>query len=244
MNYQKLKQVASLAIALTILFTVHTSCTFAYNGIKGDGNVVKQEREVSSFSGIDVGGAFKVFLTQGDKESLTIEADENLLDIITTDVRGSTLKIGTSEDIKDYDELNVYITFKMIDELDVSGACQLSSENKFKLDDLELDCSGASDVTLKMSAKNIELDCSGASQVDLYGMGESMNLDLSGASHMDASDFEVGICDADVSGASHGKIMVKSELSADVSGAGSLKYSGDPQIKSHDVSGAGSLKKY
>lgn len=243
MKKQKMKQITGLTIILTLIFTLHTSCTYAYKGVRGDGNVVKQERKISSFSGIEVGGAFKVFLTQGESESLTVEADENLMDIISTEVHGKTLKINTTKDIQDSKVLNVYITFKMIDELDVSGACQLSSENKFKLGDLNLDCSGASDVTLKMSATDIELDCSGASQVDLFGTGEFLSLDLSGASNLDASDFEVGTCDADVSGASHGKIMVRSELSAEVSGAGSLKYSGDPVIKSHEVSGAGSLKK-
>lgn len=243
MKKQKLKQVTGLTIILTLIFMLHTSCTFAYKGIRGDGNVVKQERTVSSFSGIEVGGAFKVFLSQGDSETLFVEADENLLDVISTEVRGSKLKITTTEDIKDSKALNIYITFKMIDNLDISGACQLKGENKFKLEDLSLDCSGASDVSLKMSANDIELDCSGASQVELYGTGESFMLDLSGASGMDASDFEVKTCEADVSGASHGKIHVSSELSAEVSGAGSLKYSGDPIIKNHDVSGAGSLRK-
>ena len=80
--------------------------------------------------------------------------------------------------------------------------------------------------------------------MELYGMAESMDMDISGASHIDASDFEVKVCNADVSGASHGKVFVTGELSADVSGAASLKYKGDAVIKNHDVSGAGSLKKY
>ncbi len=244
MKKHKINHMLSMALALGFIFSFTYGCTYAAQGVKGDGNVVKQERAIGSFSGIEVGGAFKVFLTQGDKEHLVVEADENLLELIETEVRGNTLKITTSKDIKNSSAMNVYVTFKDLNSLDVSGACHLTSENKLKLGDLDLDCSGASDIMLKLSADKVNLDCSGASQMELYGMAESMDLDISGASQLDAADFEVKVCNADVSGASHGKVFVTGELSADVSGAGSLKYKGDAVIRDHEVSGAGSLKKY
>ncbi len=240
----KTKQLLSFAISLTFLLTLQTSCSYGFGGIKGNGNVVKQDRQIGSFSGLDVGGAFKVFLTQGDNESLVVEADENLLDIITTEVRGNTLVIKTTEDIRDYEVLNIYLTFKEMDEMEISGACRLVGENKMKFGNLDLECSGASDVELKFSAQKLSLDFSGASQVELYGSAESVELDLSGASGFDGYDLEADIYNVDVSGASHAKIYVNKELSAEVSGAASLKYKGDPVIKEHDVSGAGSMKKY
>ena len=241
-NY-KFNRVASLAIVLAVFFTIHSGCTYAFKGIKGDGNVVKQERDVSNFKGIDVGGAFKVYLTQGETEKLVVEADQNLMDVIETDVRAGVLKIKTSDDIKDATELNIYITFKDLNELDISGACDLIGENKFKLNDIDIDCSGASEVDMKFSATSVDIDCSGASNVDFYGSAESVNMDLSGASKIDAGDFEVEKYDIDVSGASSGKIYVTGELSVEVSGAANLKYKGDPKILEHDVSGAGSLRK-
>ena len=134
-NY-RFNRIVSLSIALAVLFMLQSGCTYAIKGIKGDGNVVKQERDVSNFKGIDVGGAFKVFLTQGDTEKLVLEADQNLMDVIETDVRAGVLRIKTSEDINNATELNVYITFKDLNELDISGACDLMGENKFKLDDI------------------------------------------------------------------------------------------------------------
>lgn len=243
MKNHRLNFTISLALALGFLYTTVSGCTFATPGIKGDGNVVKQERSVSPFSGIEVGGAFHVFLTQGSSEALVVEADENLLDIIKTEVKGNTLSIKTTKDISDSKALNIYVTFKDLKELDVSGACHLTGENKFKVGDLDMDCSGASDVTLKLAGENMNIDCSGASQIELYGSAGSLYLDVSGASHLDAADLEVKNCEADISGASHAKIYVTGELSADVSGAGSLKYKGDAVIKQHDVSGAGSMKK-
>lgn len=240
----KTKQLLTIAVALTFLLTLQSSCSYGFGGIKGNGNVTKQERQLGSFSGLDVGGAFKVFLTQGDKESVTVEADENLLDVISTEVRGNTLVIKTTEDINDSEALNIYLTFKDLDKMDISGACHLTGENKMKFDELDLECSGASDVELKMAAQKLSLDLSGASQIELYGSAESVDLDLSGASGFDGYDLEAEIYFADISGASHAKIFVNKELSAEVSGAAGLKYKGDPVIKEHDVSGAGSMKKY
>ncbi len=233
-----------LVSMLTFTLMMLSGCSYGFGGIHGNGNVVKQDRTLSSFNGLDVGGAFRVYLIQGDKEMVTVETDENLMDVIKTEVRGNTLYISTREDIRESKALNLYITFKELKSMDISGACKLSAEDKLNFGGLELDVSGASDFDLKMSAQNLDLDFSGASQVTLYGNAESAKLDLSGASKMDASELETGNFSADVSGASAGKIFVTGELSADVSGAASLKYKGDPKVTDFDVSGAGSLKKF
>ena len=240
----KTSQLLSFALIFTFLLTLQSGCTYGFIGIKGNGNVVKQERQLNSFGALDVGGAFKVFLTQGDKEFVIVEADENLLDVISTEVRGNTLVIKTTEDIRDSEALNIYLTFKELDDIEISGACHLVGENKMKFGNLDLECSGASDVELKFAAQELSLDFSGASKVELYGSAESVDLDLSGASHFDGYDLEADIYNVDVSGASHAKIFVNNELSAEVSGAASLKYKGEPTIKQHDVSGAASMKKY
>jgi hypothetical protein len=244
MKTLKIRQIAGLAVMFTFLLTIQSGCSYAFNGIKGDGNIVKQERQISSFNSLEVGGAFRVYLSQGDKESLTVEADENLLEYITTVVKGNTLKISTSREISSPKALNIYLTITDLKEMEISGACKLTCENKLKLNDLEIDCSGASDVELKLAANNLDLDFSGASKVDLFGSANEVSLDLSGASDLDALEMEADKYSANISGASHAKIFVKSELSADVSGAASLKYKGEPKLLQTDVSGAGSLKKY
>ncbi len=232
-----------LSVLLALFLMIQTGRTYAFRGIKGNGNVVKQERNVSDFSGVEVGGAFRVFLTQGDEEKLIVEADENLLAVIETKVKGGTLVIRTNETIKDFKELNIYLTFKKLDEMEINGACHLTGENKFRFDDLEFDCSGASKVELKLSASSLEADISGASKVQLFGSTEKTNMDVSGASVLDAYEFEIASCNIEVSGAAIAKIIVGDELSAEVSGAAKLRYKGNPKLISHEVSGAGSMKK-
>jgi hypothetical protein len=243
MKRVQIKKMISLGIALTIFLTLQSGCSYGFEGISGDGNVAKQDRDISAFSALDVGGAFKVYLTQGEEEALVVEADENLLDVISTEVRGNTLVIKTTETIRNAEAMNIYLTFVKMDELEISGACHLSGENKMTFDDLEMDCSGASQIDLKLSADNLELEFSGASDIEMYGSAGSVSMDISGASKFDAYDLEVQKYSIDISGAAHAKIFVTEELSADVSGAASLKYRGDASLTDWDVSGAGSLKK-
>jgi hypothetical protein len=244
MKTSKIRQIAGLAVMLTFLLTLDSGCSYAFNGIKGNGNVVKQERQISSFNSLEVGGAFRVFLIQGDKEALTVEADENLLEVIKTSVAGNTLKISTTEDINDSEALYIYLTITDLKEMEISGACKLTCENKIKLNDLDMECSGASDVELKLAANDLDLDFSGASQVNMFGSANEVSLDLSGASDLDAFEMEADKYSADVSGASNAKINVRSELSVDVSGAANLRYKGEPRLLQTDVSGASTLKKY
>ncbi|MCD4737274.1 MAG: DUF2807 domain-containing protein [Bacteroidales bacterium] len=239
-----MKKMLNVIMILSLLVLIQSGCVYGLGGIKGNGNVVKEERKVSSFDGISVGGAFKVYLTQGSGYALVVEADENLLAVISTEVSAGTLKIKTTEDIRDSEALNIYITFKELKELDISGACNLVGENKFNLDDLDMECSGASNVEMEIDATEIEMDFSGASDIELAGSATKVNLDLSGASSLDAYDLQVNKLSADISGASHAKVSVSDELSADVSGAASIKYKGEPTITNYDVSGAASIKKY
>ncbi len=243
MKKHSVRRFTGMTLILGIILMMQTGCTYAFKGVKGNGNIVKQERNISNFSGLEVGGAFRVFLTQGDEEKLVVEADENLLDIIETKVRGGILIISTNENIKQFKTMNIYLTFKSIDDMEISGACHLSGENKFRFNDLDLDCSGASEVDIKLSANSLNMDISGASSVDLYGSVEKISLDISGASSLDAYELETVNCYVEVSGAAGARISVSNELSAEVSGASKLRYKGNPKLISHEVSGAGSLKK-
>lgn len=207
------------------------------------GSTVQQVRNVASFDGIDAGGAFRIFVTQGENQTVMVEAQEQYIDDIETTVKSGTLIISTRRNLKDPGIMNVYITLKELRKLEISGACKLTSENRFQLSDIDIECSGAAMITFALSANQIDLDCSGAGQIELLGSAESVKLELSGAASLDASELEIIALVADISGASNASVHVTGDLSAEVSGAGSLKYRGEPELKKTEVSGAGRIKK-
>ena len=212
-----------------------------FHGTYGNGKVITEERSVNPFTGIDVGGAFQVVLKQGDKESLTIEADENLMECIRTKVEGGILVISTEKTIIKFEKLKVYITFKTLDQMDMSGAVELWSENSLHFDDLDIEASGASEVEMNFTAQNLNMDISGASEMNLSGKTSQATIDISGATDMSADDLEIETCHMTMSGAGDAKIYVTKELDIEVSGAGSVRYRGDPEKVNEHVSGAGDI---
>lgn len=231
-----------LAVLLGLLSVISSGCMFI-EGVDGNGKVRKETREVTSFNKIDIGGAFEVYLKQGDNESLVIEADENLLELITTQVSGKTLKVCTEKNIRKSKKLNLYITFTDLENIDVSGAVEVKSQNTLKFDNLKIEGSGASDVELELIVDKLEGDFSGASEIELSGSADEFYLDMSGAGELDAYDFEANNVTLDISGAGSARIYAKENLKVRASGAASVKYKGNPRVDSR-ISGASSVKKY
>ena len=225
------KTLSFLLAGLLIL----TGATVMAQSTKGNKNVVKEERTVGTFTGIEVGGAFNIFLTQNDKTSLTIEADENLMEHITTEVSNGVLEIG-SRNIRNATRLNIYISTPAIESLEISGAATLKTENALQAEILSIDASGASRGNLEISATNIEIEASGASQLKLTGYAETQKINASGASEVDAAGLETKITTAEASGASNVTVNASEKVERETSGAGSIKIIGEAKSSSTGTS--------
>lgn len=225
------------------LIAIMPTQTYAKDRITGSGNVKKETRKVSSFDALDISSAFEVFLTQGNTESLVIECDDNIMEHIYTEVVGGRLKIYTKGNIRKVKTMKAYISFKMLDEIELSGAVDIHGENTMKFNDLSIDASGASDIELKFIADKVYLDLSGASDVELTGSASELIIDASGASEIFAIDFEVDNCIIEASGASTVKVFVNKSLDIDASGATTVRYKGSPSVEL-DSSGASSVRRY
>jgi hypothetical protein len=231
--------------ALLILLGMITTVSFGCWNIPPDrssGNFIKEERSVSNFTKLDIGGAFKVYLSQGDREKLVIEADDEEMKEIVTEVVGDKLKIYTKRGWGgSFHDMTIYLTFKNLDYIDFSGAVEVVSENALNFSDLEMDVSGAAEIDLEMKADKFEAEFSGASEIDFRGACRTGYFELSGASEFDAEGLEFQDLNIEVSGASEAKVWATGNLVIDASGASEIKYKGNPKV-TIDESGASSVK--
>lgn len=230
---------------LSILFIQTTiAATPQFGGIKGSGNIVKETRNVSGFHGIDVGGAYKVVLIKSNEEKIVLEVDDNLLPYIKTKVFGGILEIDNDKDFRNPKQLKVTIYFKSIDEIDLSGAASLTSDDVLKAESIQIDASGASYIELKLDTERLEGDFSGASKIALRGRARNVEIECSGATVYNALDLETENCEIDSSGAAVARIWATGNLGLEASGASSVRYKGSPSIELIDISGASSVRKY
>jgi hypothetical protein len=236
-----------LSMLLTGLFLVSVlGLSTSYGQQVNDANAEK--RNVTGFHGIRVSHAFDVYLSQSNEETVAVSAAETKFrDRIKVEVKSGILHVS-------YDnqgiwntgnkKLKAYISFKNIDELEISGACDVVISGEIKANDLKIGMSGASDLKGKLDVKNLSVNLSGASDMTVTGgTATQLRIDASGASDFKGFDLITEVCDAEASGASDIKITVNKELSAQASGASSVHYKGEGVIKELKTSGASSVSK-
>lgn len=213
------------------------------DSITGNGKVVSQTREVSEFSGIKVGSGIDVFLTQGETQSIVVEADENLQEWIKTDVTGNILNIYTEKSFRLAKVKKVMITCKTLDKIEVSSAGDVTGLSQFKTDKLDISMSSAGDLKFEVEANDITVSISSAGNVYLKGKTQMLKADLSSAGDLNAFDLEAKVGDISVSSAGNAKVFVTEEASFSSSSAGDINYKGEPRIKEIHTSSAGSVNK-
>ena len=233
------------------------------------GETETRQYDFTEFTHVDIGSAFDYEIQQADTYSISITANSNLFDDIRVTKVGQTLDIGIEfpgvvVTVFNVDpRLQAVITMPQLRGLDSSGATQgtitgfrseenldvtVSGASTVELEDIAagdtaFDISGASEVTGDIAAKNMQLEVSGASTVQLKGSAGSLAIDGSGASHLELADLKVENANVTLSGASDATINLAGRLDADLSGASTLEYIGEPTLGIMDITGASTLKK-
>jgi hypothetical protein len=205
-------------------------------------------REAGDFHGINLSSAFDVYLTQGNTEAVAVSAsEEKHRERIKVEVKAGILYISYDSKGLSWSsgnkKLKAYISFKNIDLLRISGACDVAIAGILKADNLDIRQSGASDLKGKLDVNKLTINLSGASDITVSGRAGQLAVDASGASSFKGYDLVTEICNASASGASDIKVTVNKELSAQASGASDVKYRGVAVIREMKSSGSSSVRK-
>jgi hypothetical protein len=242
-NYFMMKKIRLLA-ALIILGSL-VSCVQAQfrKTVYGNEKVVREERQAGSFDAIKVSTGIDVYLRQGNREEITVVADENLQEYILTEIQGNVLNVYTEANIRDAKEKKVYVTMKDIRSVKACSAGDVIGESSIKTDEIEIDASSAGDIKLDLRAEKISVDISSSGDVTLSGDAERLEADLSSAGDFKASELRVKDADVSVSSAGDASIFVTESLKARASSAGDIHYSGNPKYVDAHSSSAGSVQK-
>ena len=204
--------------------------------------LAQSNRTVGDFTGIKAGDAFNIVISQSDANAVKVDAPDNLQSQIKTEVKDGILSLSAEGNMKGDKDVTVYIKAKALASIDVSGSVDVKTDKSLTSDKLIVKSSGAGDVTLELKANEITTDISGAGDVHLKGTANLLTADVSGAGDLKASNLEAEKANIKVSGAGDAKINVKQILDADVSGAGSIIYKGNPVERNVNITGAGSVR--
>ncbi len=212
----KYKLLSILILSLTLV-----SCKLT--GIRGNGDLISETRDVEEFQKIDVSGNYEVEITVGEETSLKIIAESNLMKYIKTKVKKNTLFISSRENLRPREDLKLIVSVSNLTAIECSGVNEILAEG--------------------INSEEFYIDLSGAGSIDISGQAGLLRIDVSGAADLMAKDFLTEDITIDVSGAANAEVYASNSCDAEVSGAGYIELYGEARDVNMDVSGAGSLER-
>jgi hypothetical protein len=188
-------------------------------------NVTSESRDVSDFSEVELNGIGNLSIQQTGSESLTVEAEEDVLPKLKTEVENNRLIIGpeSNTSIHTNKPINYTLTVKDLNALKLAGSGHIEAE------DIDTD--------------ELAVTINGAGDAKMAGRADSQDIDISGSGDYEASDLESKDVNINVRGSGSAVVNASDELDAKVSGSGSVEYIGDPTVN-EDVSGSGRVREH
>jgi hypothetical protein len=221
--------------------------------IRGSGEVVEEVRAANGVSGVDLATMGTLHIEVGDRESLRVEAQDNLMEYLETEVRNGQLRIGTRNRVRlrSTRPIHYYLTVTGLDTIAISSSgdieapdlqaerfsITIASTGDLEMGDLEADTltvktSSSGDVTMgKLNADTLEVNISSTGDLDIAG-GEvkTQQVTITSSGRYTAQDLASEEADVRLTSSGSATIWVQDNLKASLSSSGDLRYRGDPTV--------------
>jgi len=193
--------------------------------IEGSGNVVTRDVPVQAFDQLEASGVFNVMLTQGDRESLKIEAEDNLQDLFIVKNESSKLVVSMKKDpqFDSKKKMTVYITFRNLKSMDLKMVGNLSSSGNLNFGDLSLENKSVGSVEMALSAQKLDIRNKSVGNLKLSGKAQDCVIKNNSVGAIKAGDLVVQTMDIDNDGIGSAEVNAAREIRVKDSFLGKVK---------------------
>ncbi|KQW46669.1 MULTISPECIES: head GIN domain-containing protein [unclassified Roseateles] len=195
------------------------------------------------FDRLELAGAARVVLVQGDRDQAFIAGDEEVLKSVEVELVDRQLVIRPAGGWKFWHSSKLFVQVEMreLRQLSLTGASDVHAPGPLRCDQLLLSISGAGVARLdQLDARQITFAISGAGDGRLGGRVDDLALQISGKGKVSAERLQAQRARVNVSGIGNVALWVTDDLAAHISGIGSVDYYGNPAVQ-RSVSGMGSI---
>jgi len=208
--------------------------------IDGNNEMTAQSRQLSgSFDKIGLSTDFTVFISHSDTNSLSVEAESNLMPNIITVVNNHQLELKTSENtcLNPRKPVIIRIFTNNIKDISITGAGTIQSDS-ILTEQLNITVSGSGSVKAPIKVEKLSASIAGSGNIEIWGKAANCQLDISGSGNLESYGLDQDSCVSSISGSGNMFIYVRNILNASISGSGSVYYKGNPELNTQ-VSGTG-----
>jgi hypothetical protein len=213
---QMMWKIAGTLLALSML----TGCSTS--GVKGNGDIKEELREVEAFSRVAMSGAYQLEAKAGQPRQLAVRGDSNLLPLVETTVQDGRLQIRSERNLQPTGELTITLSTPALEGVTVSGAVKGRVTG--------------------ITGERLVVDLSGTGTLNLAGQVNKLGIEISGAGDVRAAELQAADVKVECNGAGNVEVRADKTLDVGLSGAGKVAYHGDPEL-TKEVSGVGAVVK-
>ncbi len=237
-----MKKIIVTSIVLLITISVNAQNWWGKR-IRGNGHVVTKTRTTSNYDAISIGGSFDVVLVKGKEGKITIKGEENIIDVIVTEVRGGVLKVKFEKNvnIRTTKRLLVTIPFRDINAISLGGSGNLKSDDVIKGTYIKLSLGGSGNIYAKVDVTEVKSSIGGSGNIKLSGTTDEFTCSIAGSGSIKAYDLHTNTIHAKIAGSGSIRTTVKNKIKAKVVGSGSIYYKGNPKYIDSKSVGSGDV---
>jgi len=232
-----------LLLAATIILLY--SCNYIRGErVRGNGDMITQDRNPGNFSGVVASGSFDVHITTGTNQ-LKIEGEDNILPYIETIVENNTLKISTKEGywLKPKRDITIYVSAPDYQNVEVHGSGNIIGDNTINSNNsLDVEIHGSGDIRMDVHAPKVQATISGSGSIRLGGETTVFDGEINGSGDIKAYDMKAAESKVEIGGSGTAEVSAANKLNVEVNGSGDVRYRGNPQVSSN-IRGSGSVVK-
>jgi hypothetical protein len=242
-------------ILIILFFVPSLACravSMNYNAVRGSGNIETQTVDVSNFNRITLENSGDVYVEQGQTESVTVEADDNILPLLETKVRGKELFLTTqpNQNIDPSRKIVYRITVKDLSGISLDGSgnffvgpiqsgsmdLSVNGSGDIKIDDLStgklsVDLNGSGNIGVdKLKATALDASVNGSGDIDLAGQAPTQKISFNGSGNYKAGNLNSKSAEIKIPGSADVTVWVTDTLNANIDGSGTVRYYGKPSV--------------
>jgi hypothetical protein len=225
-GYETMKKTLLFTMIIIAILAVLPACAFLDTTIvRGSGVLASETRSVSDFDSIEITGSADVTVAFGESESVVIEAEDNLLPLITTRVQGKTLVIGfkPNTSVSPREPIRVAVTAKTLRQAVIGGS------GNFEIPEMQAD--------------KVKFVLTGSGTIRAAGTADFVEASIQGSGTIDCIDLQAASARATITGSGNIHVYANQSLQAEIGGSGTITYQGDPVEVDTSITGSGDIRR-
>lgn len=211
--------------------------------VEGEGKVLQKTMEVDSFAVVVIKGPADLFLSQNRFPwTVTVKAQENLIDLIDISVVNGKLEVEVDHCYNSDEAVEVYANTNVVEGLTVKGSGDIHTMTELRGSSLDVEIDGSGDLTAETNYRRMSVQINGSGDARLDGHVGRMEISINGSGDVKAPNMTCESTSVSINGSGDAFVNSEKFLEANINGSGDIRYTGFPTDTTFSIRGSGTIK--